>query len=131
LRRGADIVVIVHGDNQYDPSYVPRFVEKIRVEQFHVVPCTRMVLGDALENGIPVWKFIPNRLLATLENRVFGTSISDCHSGGRAFSRKGSKRLLPKRPYRGLSPTCSTLCLPLVVDAAESEALADRWQSLH
>ncbi|OGW79376.1 MAG: hypothetical protein A3G33_03275 [Omnitrophica bacterium RIFCSPLOWO2_12_FULL_44_17] len=85
IQRGADIVVMVHGDYQYDPTLVPQFVWRISHEGFDVVTGTRMVLGDVLKKGMPMWKFIPNRLLTWLENYVFKTNISDYHNGYRAF----------------------------------------------
>ena len=86
LKRGADIVVMVHGDNQYDPSLAPKFVSKIRDEGYDAVTGTRMILGDALKNGMPIWKFIPNRFLTWIENLVFQTNLTDYHNGYRAFS---------------------------------------------
>jgi glycosyltransferase involved in cell wall biosynthesis len=85
IRRGYDGAVLIHGDNQYDPSASPQFVKKL-CEGFDVVTGSRMILGDALKNGMPLWKFAPNRLLTWLENFVFRTSISDYHNGYRAFS---------------------------------------------
>lgn len=85
IRLGYDAVVMIHGDNQYDPSIAPQFVAKLG-EGFDVVTGSRMILGDALSNGMPLWKFIPNRLLTWLENSVFQTDISDYHNGYRAFT---------------------------------------------
>ena len=86
LKRGADYIVMVHGDNQYDPTLVPEFVKKMHDEGFDVVTGSRMILGDALENGMPLWKYIPNRFLTWLENTVFQTEITDYHNGYRAFT---------------------------------------------
>jgi len=86
IRRNADIAVMVHGDNQYDPSFALQFVQKIRDEGYDVVTGTRMVLGDVLKQGMPLWKFIPNRFLTWLENFVFGTNITDYHNGYRAYA---------------------------------------------
>lgn len=88
LNKGADVVVLVHGDNQYDPSMVPLFVKKLTEEGCDLVTGTRMVLGDALSKGMPVWKFIPNRFLTWLENTVFQSNLSDYHNGFRAYSAK-------------------------------------------
>ena len=88
LQKNADIAVMVHGDNQYDPSLVSLFIKKIIDENCELVTGTRMVLGDALKNGMPMWKFIPNRLLTWLENLSFGSNISDYHNGFRAYSSK-------------------------------------------
>ncbi len=92
MRRGAKIVVMVHGDNQYDPSLVPQFVAKIR-EGYDAVTGTRMVLGDALKKGMPIWKYIPNRFLTRLENLVFQTDLTDYHNGYRAFSTDFLKKV--------------------------------------
>ncbi len=86
IRRNADIAVMVHGDNQYDPSFALKFVSKIQNEGYDVVTGTRMILGDALKGGMPIWKYIPNRFLTWLENTVFNTHLTDYHNGYRAFS---------------------------------------------
>ncbi len=86
IASNADIVVLVHGDNQYDPSYAEQFIAKIRDEGFDVVTGTRMVLGDALRNNMPIWKYIPIRATTWLQNLMLGTSISDYHDGYRAYS---------------------------------------------
>lgn len=93
IRRGADIAVMVHGDNQYDPKFVPQFISKIRDEGYDMVTGTRMVLGDVLKNGMPLWKYIPNRLLTALENFVFDTHITDYHNGFRAYATAFLKRV--------------------------------------
>ena len=92
LRRKADIVVMVHGDNQYDPSLAPKFVMKIK-DGYDVVTGTRMILGDALSGGMPLWKYVPNRFLTHLENFIFGTNITDYHNGYRAFSADFLRRI--------------------------------------
>lgn len=85
MKRNADIVVMVHGDNQYDPSLVPQFVSRLSEDGYEVVTGTRMILGDALKSGMPIWKFISNRILTWLENLVFQTNLTDYHNGYRAF----------------------------------------------
>lgn len=86
LKRHADFIVMVHGDNQYDPTLVPEFVKKMRDEGYDVVTGSRMILGDVLKNGMPLWKYIPNRFLTWLENTVFQTYVTDYHNGYRAFT---------------------------------------------
>ena len=61
IASNADAVVLVHGDNQYDPSYAPEFIRKILEEGCDIVAGTRMVLGDALKNNMPLWKYYPIR----------------------------------------------------------------------
>ena len=85
LELGADIVVLVHGDNQYDPSLTNDFAQKVS-EGYPVVTGTRMVLGDALASGMPWWKFVANKGLTGLENFAFGTHLTDFHNGFRAYS---------------------------------------------
>lgn len=99
LKRGAGAVVLVHGDNQYDPSLVPLFAGKIIEEGYDLVTGTRMVLGDALAQGMPFWKFFPNRFLTGLENFIFGTQLTDYHNGFRAYS----SRFLKQAPLELLS----------------------------
>jgi len=91
--RGAGVIVMVHGDNQYDPSLVNTFVRKITDESYDVVTGTRMVRGDALRSGMPIWKYIPNRILTALENIAFKTSLSDYHNGYRAYSADFLKKV--------------------------------------
>ena len=93
IERNADIAIMVHGDNQYDPSLVPQFISKIADNGFDVVTGTRMVLGDALKGGMPILKYIPNRFLTCLENIVFNTNITDYHNGYRAYSVSFLKKL--------------------------------------
>lgn len=93
LQKGADTVVLVHGDDQYDPSLAPLFFSKIADEGFDVVTGTRMVLGDALQAGMPLWKYIPNRFLTHLENFLFGTHLTDYHNGYRAYSAEFLKKI--------------------------------------
>lgn len=87
IEQGANVVVLVHGDNQYDPSLTGDFVRKVE-SGYPVVTGTRMVLGDALASGMPWWKYIANRFLTGLENASFGTRLTDFHNGFRAYSRE-------------------------------------------
>jgi glycosyltransferase involved in cell wall biosynthesis len=99
LKRDAEIVVMLHGDNQYDPAYVPQFVAKIRDEGYDVVTGTRMVLGDVLSGGMPLWKYLPNRMLTLMENITFRTRLTDYHNGYRAYSANFLRRV----PFEELS----------------------------
>ena len=86
IASNADAIVLVHGDNQYDPSYAPEFIRKILEEGCDIVAGTRMVLGDALKNNMPIWKYIPIRATTFIQNLMLGTSITDYHDGYRAYS---------------------------------------------
>jgi glycosyltransferase involved in cell wall biosynthesis len=88
LRAGADIVVMVHPDYQYDPRLVPQIIEPIARGTADVVLGSRLQAGTALAQGMPWWKYLGNRFLTRLENRVFGLSLSEFHTGYRAFRRE-------------------------------------------
>ena len=88
LRRGADAVVMVHSDNQYDPALTPKFIEPIVSGMADAVTGTRIFAGNALRGGMPIWKYIANRFLTGWENRIFNTRLTDYHNGFRAYSRK-------------------------------------------
>ncbi len=88
LRAGADIVVMVHPDYQYDPTLVPQLIEPIVKGEADVVLGSRLKSGSALAQGMPWWKYLANRFLTMLENRVFGLSLSEFHTGYRAFRRE-------------------------------------------
>jgi glycosyltransferase involved in cell wall biosynthesis len=88
LRAGADIVVMVHPDYQYDPRLVPQIIEPVVAGRADVVLGSRLKSGSALAQGMPWWKFLANRVLTVLENRAFGLSLSEYHTGYRAFRRE-------------------------------------------
>ena len=87
LRAGADVVVMVHPDYQYDPTLVPKIVEPIARGQADVVLGSRLKTGSAIAQGMPWWKFIANRFLTRVENQAFGLALSEYHTGYRAFRR--------------------------------------------
>jgi glycosyltransferase involved in cell wall biosynthesis len=88
LRAGADVVVMVHPDYQYDPTLVPQIVEPITRGEADVVLGSRLKGGSALAQGMPWWKFVANRFLTWVENRAFGLRLSEYHTGYRAFRRE-------------------------------------------
>jgi glycosyltransferase involved in cell wall biosynthesis len=88
LRAGADIVVMVHPDYQYDPSLVPQIIEPIVQDRADVVLGSRLQEGrSAIQQGMPWWKYVANRFLTVVENRAFGLALSEFHTGYRAFRR--------------------------------------------
>jgi len=95
LKEGADVVVMLHPDHQYDSRLVPELVGPIVRGEADMVMGSRILNGRALEGGMPVWKYAANRALTALENLVFGTRLTDGHSGFRAYSR----RLLTTVPF--------------------------------
>jgi glycosyltransferase involved in cell wall biosynthesis len=88
LRAGADVVVMVHPDYQYDPTLVPKIVEPIARGEADVVLGSRLKSGSAVAQGMPWWKFIANRFLTRVENLAFGLHLSEYHTGYRAFRRE-------------------------------------------
>jgi glycosyltransferase involved in cell wall biosynthesis len=87
LARGADIVVMVHPDYQYDPRLVTAMAGMIASGVYDTVIGSRILGGGALRGGMPVWKYVANRLLTLFENMLLGAKLSEYHSGYRAFSR--------------------------------------------
>jgi glycosyltransferase involved in cell wall biosynthesis len=88
LRAGADIVVMVHPDYQYDPTLVPKIIEPITQGDADLVLGSRLKGGSAVQQGMPWWKYVANRFLTWVENRAFGLAMSEYHTGYRAFSRE-------------------------------------------
>jgi glycosyltransferase involved in cell wall biosynthesis len=96
LQRGADIVVMLHPDGQYEPELIPQLIEPIRRGEADMVLGSRMAEpGAARAGGMPLYKLLANRLLTGIENRVLGTELSELHTGYRAYSR----RLLMTVPF--------------------------------
>ncbi len=88
LAAGADIVVMLHPDYQYDPTAITQLIEPIRSGRADAVFGSRMMKGGALEGGMPPWKHNANILLTALENVVLGIYLTEYHSGFRAYSAK-------------------------------------------
>jgi glycosyltransferase involved in cell wall biosynthesis len=89
LQRGADVVVMLHPDGQYEAELIPRMVEPIVSGGADLVLGSRLLEpGAALAGGMPRWKYAANRLLTAIENRVMGTELSEAHTGYRAYSRR-------------------------------------------
>ncbi|MFH0829375.1 MAG: glycosyltransferase family 2 protein [Candidatus Kerfeldbacteria bacterium] len=89
LERGADIVIMVHPDHQYDPTLVPQLLGPIIDGSADAVFGSRMLVhGGALKGGMPGWKYAANVMLTAIENSVLGLRLSEYHSGFRAYSRR-------------------------------------------
>ncbi|MBI4870458.1 MAG: glycosyltransferase family 2 protein [Candidatus Riflebacteria bacterium] len=88
LARGADIVVMVHPDHQYDPTALPRLILPLLEGRADAVFGSRMLGKRFVEGGMPRWKFIANVLLTAVANVVFNMYLTEYHSGFRAYSRK-------------------------------------------
>ena len=88
LKRGADIVVMVHPDYQYPPQLVTAMAASIASGMFDVVLGSRILGGYALKGGMPFYKYLANRFLTAVENLFTGQKLSEYHTGYRAFSRE-------------------------------------------
>lgn len=95
LKRQANCIVMIHGDNQYDPSSIPTMIAAISKG-------ADLVLGDrmatARKDGMPLWRWISNRFLTILQNRIYSRKLGEYHSGLRAYSTK-LLRTLPFETY--------------------------------
>ncbi|MBM3817318.1 MAG: glycosyltransferase family 2 protein [Actinobacteria bacterium] len=82
-----DIVVLLHGDGQYAPEFLPKMVEPIVSGHADVVFGSRMLQrGAALQGGMPKYKYVGNKVLTFLQNRMADVRLSEWHSGYRAYS---------------------------------------------
>lgn len=88
LKDGADVVVMLHPDYQYDSRRVPDLIEPILRGEADLVLGSRLASGGALAGGMPLYKYLSNRFLTIIENRAFGQQLTECHTGFRAYSRR-------------------------------------------
>jgi glycosyltransferase involved in cell wall biosynthesis len=88
LSRGADIVVMVHPDHQYDPKVIPHLISPLLAGECDAVFGSRMLGGRPLQGGMPKWKYLGNILLTAIENATFLIYLTEYHSGFRAYGRK-------------------------------------------
>lgn len=96
LKRGADIVVMLHPDYQYEPRLVPALAAMVSTGIYDAALASRILGNAQLKGGMPVYKYIANRVLTFVQNLLLGTKISEFHTGYRAFSRD----VLEKLPLR-------------------------------
>jgi len=99
LEEGADIVIMVHPDYQYTPKLIPAIVSMIGNGLYPCVLASRILGGYALKGGMPLWKYVANRVLTLSENILLGAKLSEYHTGYRAFS----KELLAEIPWESNS----------------------------
>jgi glycosyltransferase involved in cell wall biosynthesis len=93
LAAGADVVIMVHPDYQYTPLLVTAMASMVAYGVYDVVLGSRIIGGTALRGGMPVYKYLANRLLTAFENLFLGIKLSEYHTGYRAFSREVLTRL--------------------------------------
>jgi glycosyltransferase involved in cell wall biosynthesis len=93
LRLGADVVVMLHPDYQYTPKLLVAMSSLIAVGQYDVVLGSRILCQSTIGGGMPVYKYVANRLLTLFENLLLGQKLSEYHTGYRAFARPVLERL--------------------------------------
>nr|WP_200873622.1 glycosyltransferase family 2 protein [Candidatus Magnetobacterium casensis] len=99
LDSGADIIVMLHPDYQYSPRLVTALASMILSGHYDIALGSRILGGRALDGGMPLYKYISNRLLTFAENMAVGIKLSEYHTGFRAFNRK----VLETIPYENNS----------------------------
>ena len=88
LRRGADIVIMLHPDYQYSPKLIGAMAWLVSSDHFDVVLGSRILGRGARKGGMPFYKYVSNRLLTAFENMFLGIKLSEYHTGYRAFTRE-------------------------------------------
>jgi glycosyltransferase involved in cell wall biosynthesis len=88
IRRGADIVIMVHPDYQYTPKLIPALAHCVASGLYDVALGSRILGGRSLQGGMPLYKYVSNRVLTAAENWLIGEKLSEYHTGYRAFSRR-------------------------------------------
>jgi glycosyltransferase involved in cell wall biosynthesis len=88
LEAGGDIIIMVHPDYQYTPKLIPAMASLIGNGLYHCVLGSRILGGYAIRGGMPVWKYVANRLLTLAQNILITAKLSEYHTGYRAFSRE-------------------------------------------
>ena len=88
LRRGADIIVMLHPDYQYSPKLVSALASMIAYGEFDAALGSRILGVGALEGGMPLYKYVSNRFLTAAQNLLLDYKLSEYHTGYRAFSRR-------------------------------------------
>jgi glycosyltransferase involved in cell wall biosynthesis len=94
IREGFDFVAMVHGDGQYAPEELPTLVAPLARDEADAVFGSRMMTRfGALKGGMPLYKFVGNRILTALQNVLLGTDLTEFHSGYRVYSVKALKKI--------------------------------------
>lgn len=93
LARGADIVIMLHPDYQYSPKLAPAMASLVASGEFDIVLGSRILGKGALEGGMPLYKYISNRVLTAIGNLSLGLKLSEYHTGYRTFTRDVLEKL--------------------------------------
>lgn len=88
IKEGVELVILLHSDGQYSPEKIPELIEPFDKDEADLVQGSRILGGGTLQGGMPLYKYIANRCLTTIENWAFGMKLTDYHSGYMLYSRK-------------------------------------------
>ena len=95
----AGVGIVLHSDGQYSPEKIPDLLDPFDRGRADIVQGSRMLAGGALKGGMPLYKFVANKLLTAIENRAFGMNLAEYHSGYMLYSRAAIREL----PFEKLS----------------------------
>jgi glycosyltransferase involved in cell wall biosynthesis len=93
LAQGADVGIVLHSDGQYSPEKIPDLLAPFDTDAADLVQGSRMLRGGALRGGMPLYKYVANKALTAIENRAFGMSLAEYHSGYMVYSRKAMETI--------------------------------------
>ncbi len=93
LQLKADIVIMLHPDYQYTPKLIPAMAHMLASGLYDTVLGSRILGGQALQGGMPLYKYISNRVLTLTQNMLMGAKLSEYHTGYRAFTREVLKAI--------------------------------------
>jgi len=93
LKLNPDIIIMLHPDYQYTPKLITAMASMIAVDEYDVIFASRILGRGALEGGMPLYKYIANRILTLLENYILGHKLTEYHTGYRAFSSEVLKNI--------------------------------------
>ena len=99
LAEGAQVAILLHSDGQYSPEKIPEILAPFDRGEADMVQGSRMSGGGALKGGMPFYKFVANKILTAIENRAFGMTMAEYHSGYMAYSRRAMETI----PWEKLS----------------------------
>jgi glycosyltransferase involved in cell wall biosynthesis len=93
LKLNPDIIIMLHPDYQYTPKLITAMASMISIGEYDVILASRILGRGALKGGMPLYKYIANRILTLFENYILGQKLSEYHTGYRAFSSKVLKNI--------------------------------------
>ncbi|OGK26190.1 hypothetical protein A2954_04350 [Candidatus Roizmanbacteria bacterium RIFCSPLOWO2_01_FULL_37_12] len=89
LKKGADLIIMLHSDGQHDPKYIPLLIKTLKEKKLDIVMGSRIKsISYALKNKMPLYKIIFNKILTQITNIILGLQLTEYHTGYRVFKRK-------------------------------------------